>query len=52
MHGINNGKVIKPQKVRIIHHYKNGKDKLIKKAALWVNKMCRLKHLMELCKGL
>jgi hypothetical protein len=31
MHGINNRKVMKAEKARIIHHYKNRKYKLIKK---------------------
>jgi hypothetical protein len=47
MHRINNVKVIEAQQARIIHHYKNTKDKLLKtNVAIWFNKMCRLNHLM------
>jgi hypothetical protein len=38
--------VINAQQARIIHHYKNTKEKLLKtNAAIWCNKMCKFKHL-------
>ena len=41
-------KVIKAQQARIIHHYKNTKEKLLKtNAAIRCNRMCRLKNLMS-----
>jgi len=46
MHGMNNIKVINTQQARIIHLHKNTKQQLLKtNAAIWFNKMCRLKHL-------
>jgi hypothetical protein len=39
---MNNMKVINTQQARIIHHYKNSKEKLLKtNAEIWFNKMCR-----------
>jgi hypothetical protein len=40
MHGMNNVIVINSQKARIIHNYKNTKEKLLtNNAAIWFNKM-------------
>ena len=47
MHGMNNMDVINAQQARIIHHYKNTKEKLLKaNAAVCLNKVCRLQHLI------
>jgi hypothetical protein len=46
MCGINSVQMINAHQARIIHHYKNTKEKLLKTNALvWFNKMCRLHHL-------
>jgi hypothetical protein len=47
MHGMNNMDVINAQQARIIHHYKNTKEELLKaNAAVCFNKMWRLQHLI------
>jgi len=41
MHGMNGVKVTNAQQARIIHHYKNTKEKSLKtNAVIWANKMC------------
>jgi hypothetical protein len=50
MHGMNNVSVTNAQQVRIIHHYKNTKEKLLKtNTAIWLNKVCRYKYLAPKC---
>jgi len=46
MHGVKNMKVTDAQPIRISHHYKNTKEKLLKtKTAVWFNIMFRSQHL-------
>ena len=44
MHGMNI-KVINAQQAKSCNMYKNIKLKLLKKTAMWFNKICRTKHL-------
>ena len=45
MHAKNHVKVINAQHARMIHHYKNTKEKLLEtNLAIWVNKMPSFEH--------